>query len=237
MVTPDHICPWGLKAKDLLKRENFEIDDHLIKTKEANRAYKEEHGFTETPQIFINEERIGGYEDLREYLGKDPEEKEGKSYQPVIAIFAVTFLMALAMTYRLTGGLPVIRSIELFIAISMCVLGIMKLRDLSSFSTMFLNYDLLARKYVPYAYVYPFVETGVGILMIANLFIWFAAPAALFISLIGAISVFKAVYIEKRELECACVGGGSSVPLGFTSLTENLMMMAMAIWMIIKALL
>jgi len=49
---------------------------------------------------------------------------------------------------------------------------------------------------------------------------------------VGAISVFKAVYIDKRELKCACVGGASNVPLGFISLTENLMMIGMALWMV-----
>jgi len=44
----------------------------------------------------------------------------------------------------------------------------------------------------------------------------------------------KAVYIDKRELKCACVGGDSNVPLGFVSLTENLMMISMAVWMIFK---
>jgi hypothetical protein len=52
---------------------------------------------------------------------------------------------------------------------------------------------------------------------------------------VGAVSVFKAVYIDKRELKCACVGGSSNVPLGFISLTENLMMVAMAIWMALAA--
>ena len=50
---------------------------------------------------------------------------------------------------------------------------------------------------------------------------------------IGAVSVFKAVYIEKRELKCACVGGSSNVPLGLVSLTENVMMIAMALWMVV----
>ena len=49
--------------------------------------------------------------------------------------------------------------------------------------------------------------------------------------LVGAASVFKAVYIDRRELKCACVGGSSNVPLGFVSLTENLMMIVMAAWM------
>jgi hypothetical protein len=60
------------------------------------------------------------------------------------------------------------------------------------------------------------------------------ASSALFAASIGAISVFKAVYIDKRELKSACVGGDSKVPLGFVSLTENLMMVGMAIWMLSK---
>lgn len=59
-----------------------------------------------------------------------------------------------------------------------------------------------------------------------------SAPVALFIGSIGAVSVFNAVYIDKRELKCACVGGSSNVPLGFISLTENVMMIAMALWML-----
>ena len=118
----------------------------------------------------------------------------------------------------------------------MCVLGILKLQDLLSFATGFIQYDVIARRYVPYSYVYPFVEAGAGILMIAGIATWIAAPAALFVATVGAVSVFKAVYIEKRDINCACVGGGSSVPLGFISLTENLMMIAMSVWMIVKAL-
>jgi glutaredoxin/uncharacterized membrane protein YphA (DoxX/SURF4 family) len=234
MVTPNHICPWGIKAYDLLKRNGFEVVDRHIETKEANKAYKEEHGVDETPQIFIEDKHLGGYDALREHLGLGPDPKEGKTYQPVIAVFAVTFLMAVSTCWAIRAALDPIRVVELFIAFSMCVLGILKLQDLMSFATGFVQYDLIAQRYVPYSYVYPFVEAGAGILMIGGLLTWLAAPAALIVSTIGAISVFKAVYIEKRDLSCACVGGGSEVPLGFISLTENLMMMAMSIWMLLK---
>ena len=70
--------------------------------------------------------------------------------------------------------------------------------------------------------------------MITHVLKFVSIPLALFIGTIGAISVFKAVYIDKRELKCACVGGSSNVPLGFVSLTENLMMIAMAVWMIAR---
>lgn len=236
MVTPDHLCPWGIKAKDLLKRNGYEIEDHHLESEDANEAYKKENGFSETPQIFIEGEYLGGYDALREHLGKGPDPKEGKTYQPVVAVFAVTFLMALATCWAIGEALSVVRVLELFIEFSMCVLGILKLQDLLSFATGFVQYDLVARRYVPYSYLYPCVEAGAGVFMIAGIATWVVAPAALIVGAIGAISVFKAVYIDKRDLNCACVGGGSSVPLGFISLTENLMMVAMAVWMMVKHL-
>jgi len=68
--------------------------------------------------------------------------------------------------------------------------------------------------------------------MAAGVARWLSIPIALFIGTVGAVSVFKAVYVDKRQVKCACVGGASNVPLGFVSLTENLMMIAMALWML-----
>jgi glutaredoxin len=234
MVTRKHICPWGIKAKDLLNRNGYKIVEHHLKSEKENSAYKKKNGYDETPQIFIEENHLGGYDALRKFLGKGPDPKEGKSYQPVIAVFFVSFLMALTTCWALEHALSVVRILELFISFSMCVLGILKLQDLLSFATGFVQYDLVAQRYVPYSYVYPFVEAGAGVLMIAGIATWVVAPAALIVSTIGAVSVFKAVYIEKRDLNCACVGGGSRVPLGFISLTENLMMMAISIWMMTR---
>jgi hypothetical protein len=139
--------------------------------------------------------------------------------------------MALAASWAAFGSVFTVRAFTWFVAMSMCILAMLKLRDLESFSTMFLGYDLLARRFVPYAYLYPFGEALAGVLMIAGALLWLAAPIALFIGTVGAVSVAKAVYVDERELRCACVGGDSSVPLGFVSLTENLMMIAMGIAM------
>jgi len=235
MVTPDHLCPWGIKALDLLKRNGFDVADRRLETMEANQQYKDDNNVDETPQIFIEGEHLGGYDELREHLGLSPDPEEGETYKPVIAIFAITLLMAFTTSWALLGSFSGIRVAELFIAFSMCALGIQKLQDLKGYATGFVQYDLLAQRYVPYAYVYACIEAGGGILMIAGLFTWVVAPIVLVASTIGAASIFKAVYIDKRSLKCACVGGESSVPLGFISLTENLMMMGMAIWMLLKA--
>lgn len=232
MVMDKHMCPFGLKAKALLEREGYRVEDHWLKNRAETDAYKVEAGVKTTPQILIDGTRIGGYDDLRRFLGKRVRDPKALTYRPVIAVFAVTALMALAASYAAFGTPLTLRAAEWFIAFSMCVLAILKLRDVESFSNMFLGYDLLARRFVPYAYVYPFAEALAGILMITHAFKFVSVPVALFIGGIGAVSVIKAVYIDKRELKCACVGGDTNVPLGFVSLTENVMMVAMALWML-----
>jgi glutaredoxin len=231
MVMPEHLCPYGLKALHLLKSKGYAVEDHWLETREATDAFKAEHGVKTTPQTFIDGQRIGGYDDLRRHFGApDP---KALTYTPVIAVFAVAALLALAVSQAAFGAPLTVRAGEWFVAFSMSLLAMLKLRDVETFSTMFLNYDLLARRWVPYGYVYPFAELAAGVLMAASILTWFAAPLGLFIGGVGAVSVFKAVYVDKRELKCACVGGDSNVPLGFVSLTENLMMVAMALWMLV----
>ena len=239
MVMPGHICPYGLKSKDLLERQGFEVEDHHLTTREETDAFMEKHGVETTPQTFVGNKRFGGYDSLRVYFKLDPpeEERSDTTYRPVIAIFSVALLLALGLSWHQYGTLLSLRAVEWFVSLSMTILAIQKLQDVESFSTMFLNYDLLARRWVPYSRIYPYAEAFAGILMTAGALVWLSAPVSFFIGLIGAISIFKAVYLEKRELKCACVGGSSSVPLGFVSLTESLMMTAMGLWMPARVLL
>jgi glutaredoxin len=234
MVMTDHMCPHGLKSKSLLERQGFHVEDRHLTSRDEVNAFKTKYDVKTTPQTFIDEERIGGFDDLSAHLGKATKSKDSTTYKPVIALFSVAFLMAIAITWVALGTTFTGRTVEWFISISMVLLGLQKLQDVERFATMFLNYDLLAQRWIRYGYVYPLIETGAGLLMMADVLTWLSAPAAFFVASIGAISVFKAVYIDKRELKCACVGGDSKVPLGFVSLTENLMMIGMAIWMLSK---
>lgn len=236
MHTDEHICPYGLKSKDLLERKGFDVEDHTLDTRSETDAFKREHGVETTPQTFIGGTRIGGYEALQDYFGVTRRTGQGDetTYQPVIAIFSMAAAMALAASWAAYGDILTLRAFEWFIAFAMCILAIQKLRDLEGFSFQFITYDLLAMRWLRYAYVYPFGEAIAGVLMIAGALIFIASPIAIFIGAVGAASVIKAVYIDKREITCACVGGDSNVPLGAISLTENLMMLAMGSWMLAK---
>jgi glutaredoxin len=237
LVTPDHICPYGLKSLDLLRRHGYEIEDRHLETEQDADELRAQLDVETTPQTFIDGDLIGTLDDLRRHTGEDVPDPDAESYRPVVTLFATTFLMALGAAYVATDQWVSTRTFEWFVAFTMCGLGYLKLRDTESFSTMFLNYDLLARRWVRYSYLYPYGETGAGLLMIPAVLNPISVPVAFFIGSVGATSVIKAVYIDKRELRCACVGGGSGVPLGFVSLTENVAMVAMALWMGAKYLL
>jgi hypothetical protein len=80
------------------------------------------------------------------------------TYKPVIALFSMTLLMALAASLAVYGSPFTVRAAEWFIAFSMAILALLKLQNVEGFATLFLNYDLLAKRWVPYSYIYPFAE-------------------------------------------------------------------------------
>lgn len=230
MVTPQHICPFGLKSKALLKSQGYAVDDNWLTTREATDAFKAKWGVDTTPQTFIGGARIGGYDDLRRHFGKAVRDPKQKTYAPVFAVFGSAAVLAAATAFAAGGPDPVMQGVQWFAAFSMVLLAVQKLRDVETFTNMLLGYDLLAQRVVPYAYAYPFLELLVGVLMAAGALPWLAGPLALLLGGVGAVSVIKAVYIDKRELRCACTGGGSNVPLGALSLAENGLMIAMGVW-------
>jgi glutaredoxin len=234
METGGHVCPWGLKALHLLRRRGYAVADHPLRSREETDAFKAAHGVQTTPQVFIDGRRIGGHDDLRRHLGLPVRDPQAVSYVPVIAVFATAAGLALAASAATHGAALTMMAAEWFVAFAMMLLAMLKLQDVESFATMFLGYDLLARRWVPYATLYPFLEWTAGALMAAHRLDAIAIPVALFIGTIGAVSVFHAVYVQKRDIRCACVGGASRVPLGFVSLTENVAMVAMALWMLAR---
>jgi glutaredoxin len=68
MVLPDHTCPYGLLAKRMLDDKGLPYDDRVLSSREEVDAFKSEHGVATTPQVFVKGERIGGSEELADFL-------------------------------------------------------------------------------------------------------------------------------------------------------------------------
>lgn len=226
MDLPDHPCPWGLKAMRLLEAQHIAFEDHPLRSPQEVAAFKAEQDVATTPQVFVGQERIGGYTDLARRLGVRPEQAE-VSYGPVLAVFATAALMTLALDQGLPG----------FMGIAICLLAMLKLMDVEAFAASFRKYDLLTQRWCVWGRLYPGVELLVGLGILLRLELVAASrligATALLLGGMGMASVGKAVFIDKLALNCACVGGNAKVPLGVVSFSENLLMAVMGAAMVI----
>lgn len=68
MILPDHTCPFGVRAKELLEERGFEIYDRIFRSRPEVGAFEAKHEIDTTPQVFIGGERIGGSDALERYL-------------------------------------------------------------------------------------------------------------------------------------------------------------------------
>lgn len=235
MVMEEHVCPFGLKAKHLLESHGYTVEDNQLTSRAEVEAFKARHDVDSTPQTFIAGQLIGDYADLRSFFGMDgASEDKSKRYVPVACVFLTSGMLAAAVSWAAFGTSFTPMAGGWFVSIAMMLLAMLKLQDIEGFTTIFLGYDLLAQRFVPYAYAYPFLEWFAGALMTAHVLPWLSIPIALFIGAAGAVSVWDAVYVRKRKLECACVGAAAKVPLGAVAMGENLMMIAMAFWMLAR---
>ena len=216
MSTAEHECPWGVKAVELLKSQGIEFEDLKLKSKAETEAFKAKYNVKTTPQIFAGASRIGGYTDLAAKLEVEAEQAE-YSYTPVAAIFTTAGLMAWATAMGITG----------FMGFFLSLIASLKLMNLESFAISFAKYDLITKKIEPYAKLYPFAELAIGLGFLSGVAPLATGITSLFIGVSGGISVFKAVYLDRLALNCACVGGNSKAPLGIVSFSENAIMAIM----------
>jgi len=230
MVTPDHLCPYGLKAVELLQAQGIAFEDHPLATAEAVEAFKRQHGVAATPQIFAGAERIGGYTDLAQRLGFKPETSGERSYRAVLVVFGTALLVALAVSRGLAAPLEVV---DRFMGVALALLACLKLMDPGAFRATFRKYDRLTQTWPRYGQAYPWLELLVGLGILSR---WAPLPMgvlAIAMGLEGAFSVIKAVYVDKLDLDCACVGGNTRTPLGAVSVLENLIMVAMGVTLLV----
>jgi hypothetical protein len=147
-----------------------------------------------------------------------------KSFTPLVAVFGTSFLITITL----------IKSFQVFMGISICLLAMLKLMDIEAFGLSYKKYDLITSRFKSWIYIYPFCELLIGLCFLLS-----APPSsiiliALILGIFGMASVFKAVYLDKLKLNCACVGGNAKTPLGIISFIENLLMTIMSALILIK---
>jgi hypothetical protein len=112
------------------------------------------------------------------------------------------------------------------------IFGLSKLADLKNFASGFGDYDLIAERFRLYAWLYPFLQVGLGIVYLLNVDNLIINLVTLFISFVGAIGIARRLR-QETWIRCLCLGRFIKLPLSNLSLAEDLLMTAMAAWMIL----
>ncbi len=148
------------------------------------------------------------------------------SYQPLIVIILLAVLASVAL--GLSGqGFSAMRFMNHFMGIFFLIFAMLKLFDISAFAKGFSMYDLIAKRFAAYGFIYPFIELGLGLLYLSGRYSDFTNLATIVVMSVGAVGVVSSIR-NGLKVNCACLGTVLNVPLSTVSILENVGMGLMA---------
>jgi cation transport ATPase len=120
-----------------------------------------------------------------------------------------------------------------FMGLFYIVFSFFKMLDLKGFSESFKMYDPLAKRIPIYGWIYPFIETVLGLLFLMRFELNIALIVTLFVLGITTIGVTKTL-LDKKSIKCACLGTALKLPMTEATFIENAIMIIMALLMLIE---
>ena len=156
---------------------------------------------------------------------------EQKKFTPLIISLLIITLLALVA--QISDEFIIEEFMKSIMGYFFVIFSLFKLLNINGFATSFSNYDLIASRLPIYGTIYPFIELTLGICFLANFGLLYVNVLTLIVMSVGSIGIGYSLK-RKEQLECACLGSSFNLPLTPITLTENLIMAAMALYMIIK---
>jgi len=114
-----------------------------------------------------------------------------------------------------------------FMGLFYMVFSFFKMLDLKGFPESFRMYDPLAKKLPIYGWVYPFIETALGIMFLMRFNVNLALIMTIVVLGITTIGVSKTL-LDKKSIRCACLGTALKLPMTEATFIENAIMIVMA---------
>jgi YHS domain-containing protein len=163
-----------------------------------------------------------------------PESLAWRDYIPLGVIVGLIFLASAVLASRNVspGAFRVRDFVSYFMTGFFLVFAGFKLLDMKGFAEGYSTYDLLARQWFGYGYLYPFIELSFGLAMLAGLtsapLLWLEFAVMAFSGIGVAIKLARG-----ERFQCACLGTFLKVPLTKVTLVEDFGMAALALWLLV----
>jgi len=142
----------------------------------------------------------------------------------LLAVSALAFI-------RQSDGANVMLYMMDWMGLFLVTFGMFKLIDLKGFVEGFSSYDIIAKKFTQYGYIFPFLEIGLGILYLAGFMFLLQNTVVLIISILGMYSAYK-VISNKLQIRCVCLGNLFRIPMTWATFIENFLMAVMVLLML-----
>ena len=158
------------------------------------------------------------------------------SKKPIVIALSIVILSSLAMqTSDETFSLN--KWFMSYMGIFFIIFSFLKLLNVSGFSMTFKKYDLISKIIPAYANSYPFIELSLGIIFLTQTqsILIYANVLTLIFMISQTIGIIKSLS-KSEQIQCACMGSAVDVPLSSLTVAENIIMIAMATYMIIQFL-
>lgn len=154
------------------------------------------------------------------------------TYKPILLIFAYISSIALFVSFN-GGSMHAMHFMQVFMAGFFLTFSFFKLLDLKGFSESYVMYDVIAKRIPSWAYMYAFIELGLGIAYLINFNPLITNAATLIVMSVSIIGVLQSV-LNKKKIQCACLGAVFNLPMSTVTIVEDLTMILMAGFMLIN---
>lgn len=213
--------------------ENVKV---TLNPQEAEITMNNQIGLDEMNSVLKN---IGNYkmEELNSGINQKDnkeglvEESKFKTYKPLIIVFLYILLGVVILQIN-SGEIYWMEAMNNFMGGFFLIFSFFKMLDLKNFALSYSSYDIVAKKWPGYGYLYPFIELAFGILFMLKAFPIFTSTATFVVMSISSIGVFQSI-LNKRKIQCACLGAVFNLPMSTITLIEDLLMVVMASAMLI----
>jgi copper chaperone CopZ len=162
-----------------------------------------------------------------------PEEKRSffTAYKPILLVFG--YLIGVTIINEVTKSrFNLMTSMHLFMGGFFLVFSFFKLLDIKGFAYSYMTYDIIAKKWIGWGFIYPFIELSLGLAYLFHFAILEATIITLVVMSVSSIGVIQSL-IAKRKIQCACLGTVFNLPMSKITLIEDLLMVVMAAVMLI----
>lgn len=148
------------------------------------------------------------------------------TYKPILLIFAYITTLSIIAGWN-ENNFETMKAMNVFMSGFFLTFSFFKMLDLNGFADSYTMYDIIAKRFKPWSYIYAFIELALGISYAINFQPILTNLTTLIVMTISIIGVLQSV-LHKKKIRCACLGAVFNLPMSTVTIIEDALMILMS---------